>query len=289
MDGVEATRRIMKATPCPIIVVTATVEGNASKVYEALGAGALDAVATPGIGPDGGVVNGEPLLKKIRAVWLISGGGAAAAPARVARPSVPAGAAAIGPMVAIGCSTGGPQALAVVLKAFPSPAPWPVVIVQHVDPSFAPGLADWLTGETGQRVHIARGGEPPAAGRILIAATGDHLVIDSAGRLEYTEEPQAHVYRPSVDVFFDSVLAARAAPGVAVVLTGMGRDGAAGLSRLREAGWHTIAQDKTTSVVWGMPGAAVEMGAALETLPIGSIGGAIVMRMMAMAAGRRNS
>jgi two-component system response regulator WspF len=153
------------------------------------------------------------------------------------------------------------------------------VIIQHIDPSFAPGLATWLFGETGHRVEVAGADDAPAQGRILLAGTADHMIVNGAGRLRYTPDPREMVYRPSVDVFFDSLAAARASPGVAVVLTGMGRDGAAGLGRLRSAGWHTIAQDKATSVVWGMPGAAVEIGAAAEILPIGQVGPAIAARM----------
>ncbi len=280
MDGVEATRRIMQATPCPIIVVTATVEGNAGRVFEALGAGALDAVATPGLAADGSSVNAEPLVRKIQAIGVISGIGRAGVQPTVPPPARAAGTSAIAPFVAIGVSTGGPQALATMLLAMPKPGSFAMVIVQHIDPTFAPGLADWLSHETRHRVEVAMPGDTLAPGRILLASTVDHLVIDSGGRIRYTAEPREQLYRPSVDVLFDSICRAKASPGVAVLLTGMGRDGAAGLGRLRAAGWHTIAQDKATSVVWGMPGAAVEIGAAAETLPIGSIGGAIAARMM---------
>lgn len=286
MDGVEATRRITRATPCPIIVVTATVEGNAGKVFEALGAGALDAVATPGLSPDGRPVNAEALVRKIRDIGLIAGIGQSAQPAAPGlAPQRPA--QRIGPLVAIGVSTGGPQALAVVLRALPNPTPRPIVIVQHIDPDFAPGLANWLTHETGQHVAVVGAGDVLSPGRIMLAGTSDHMVIDGAGRLSYTAEPREHIYRPSVDVFFDSISQAGVEPGVAVLLTGMGRDGAIGLGRLRAGGWHTIAQDKATSVVWGMPGAAVELGAAAETLPIHEIAGAIAARMSAKPSATR--
>ena len=278
MDGVEATRRIMKATPVPILVVTATVEGNASKVFESLGAGALDAVATPGIGPDGRATNAEPLVRKLQAIGTIAGIGKSKVPAPSPPTVAPAGNFNIDPFVAIGVSTGGPQALAVVLRQFSRPMPCSVVIVQHIDPSYAVGLAGWLSSETGQRVEIAKAGDRLSDRRVLLASTVDHIVTDSAGRIAYTEEPRNQVYRPSVDVFFDSITRARVAPGIAVLLTGMGRDGAVGLGRLRAAGWHTIAQDKATSVVWGMPGAAVELKAATEVLPISEIGAAIASR-----------
>lgn len=278
MDGVEATRRIMRATPCPILVVTATVQGNAGRVFEALGAGALDAVATPRLSPDGSVADAEALIRKIQTIGLISSPAKAASP--IAPPSdVLASGLMLAPMVVIGVSTGGPQALATVLQSIPPGSPWPMAIVQHIDQSFAPGFAAWLTRETRHHVEIVRAGDTVTPGRIAIASTGDHLVIDRYGRFTYTPEPRELAFRPSVDVFFNSIAAAKAVPGVAVLLTGMGRDGASGLGRLRSLGWHTIAQDKETSVVWGMPGAAVELGAASEVLSISAIGPAIVARM----------
>ncbi len=280
MDGVEATRVIMKQTPCPILVVTATVEGNASKVFEALGAGALDAVATPTLTPDGKAANAEALVRKVRAITLITAG--TARPTLSPPPPTAAGETSLPPMVTIGASTGGPLALAQVLKAIPRPNPWPIVIIQHVDIGFAQGLASWLSSETGHTVRAVSPGDPPAPGRVLLAATADHLVADAAGHLRYTPDPIDEVYRPSVDVFFESLLRHRSRPGVAVVLTGMGRDGASGMLKLKNAGWHTIAQNKETSVVWGMPGACAELGAATQVLPLSQIGLAIVSRMSAL-------
>lgn len=281
MDGVEATRRIMKATPCPILVVTATVEGNASKVFEALGAGALDAVATPGIGADGKTLNAEPLQRKIRALAMIARCGEAGA--HNARPSAgPLSSPGVRPqLVAIGCSTGGPMAVAAVIRNLPASAPWPIVIVQHIDPDFARGFADWLTRETGREVAIVRDGQKLVPGQIVTPATGDHLILARDGTLRITADPVDQPFRPSVDVFFDS-LADAARPGVAVVLTGMGRDGAAGMAALRKAGWRTIAQDRETSVVWGMPGACVQSGAAMEVAPLPDVGRAVVGAMQAL-------
>ena len=277
MDGVEATRQIMQQCPCPIVVVTATVEGNAARVYAALGHGALDAVNTPVLGLDGRVAGAEALIRKIRAVWLltrpsVSLPSSGAAPLA---PPWPAGRAQIADLVAIGASTGGPQALATLLGALPRPPCAALVVIQHVDPAFAPGLAHWLAEETGHRVLIAAEGQAVERGAVLIAATADHLVLDPDGRLRYRREPAAQPYRPSVDVFFESLLRAPVHPSVALLLTGMGRDGAAGLLALRRAGWHTLAQDKASSVVWGMPGMAVQLGAAERVLPIAEIAPAI--------------
>jgi two-component system, chemotaxis family, response regulator WspF len=277
MDGVEATRRIMRATPCPILVVTATVTGNASKVFEALGAGAIDAVATPGLAPDGSVVHAEPLAAKVRTVSLLAGVGAREGLSAGASQSAQA-SRGMPTLVAIGASTGGPEALATVLRSLPKPAPWPIVIVQHIDEMFASGLSEWLTRETGHRVLIAASDAVPEPGCVHLASSSDHLIIHS-GRLRYTDVPREVLYRPSVDVFFESLLTAGVQPGVAVILTGMGRDGASGMASLRTAGWTTIAQDRATSVVWGMPGAATQMGAAMQTLPIDTIAAAISAAM----------
>lgn len=288
MDGVEATRRIMRASPCPILVVTATVEGNAGRVFEALGAGALDAVATPGLSPGGGITNAEPLVRKVQAIALLAGPGSSAAP-RVTPPSPDLRTGGTPAIVAIGASTGGPQALATVLRAIPRPAPWPIFIVQHIDAMFAAGLSEWLSKETGHRVTTAVSGDVPAPGGILLACSGDHMILDPSGRVRYSAEPRELVYRPSVDVFFESLPPAGVQPGVAVLLTGMGRDGASGMASLRASGWITLAQDRASSVVWGMPGAAVQLGAASEVLSIDAIGDAITagMRAQASKSGRR--
>ncbi len=276
MDGVEATRLIMAENPCPILVVTATITGNCSKVYEAMGHGALDAVDTPSIGPGGTLSGGENLLAKINTVGKLtgklSGQFAAIAPVQVSprhpRPEET--------LVAIGASTGGPNALAQVLSAFPKPWPTTVIMVQHVDVAFSAGLARWLGERSGHPVELAEAGKRALPGQFLLAGTNDHLVLDRGKRFCYCKEPLNYHYRPSVDVFFESVARHWPALGVAALLTGMGRDGASGLLGLRRAGWLTIAQDEPTSVVFGMPRAAAEIGAAVKILPLSRIGGAIV-------------
>lgn len=273
MDGVEATRRIMRTAPCPILVVTATVSGNAALVYEALGAGALDAVNTPTLGRDGAVDGGAELVSRLRQVSRLSA--AEARPRIAVDPRAPK--ASTVPLVAIGASTGGPRAVAAVLGALPRTMSCAVLVVQHVSVEFVKGFADWLRSETGHRVSLAAPGARPAAGEVLIAGEDRHLVLTGDGTLAYRAEPAASVHRPAVDELFRS-LAAHGRPGTAVLLTGMGRDGAEGLAALKAAGWHTIAQDEATSVVWGMPGEAVRLGGAREVLPLGEIGAAIAAR-----------
>jgi two-component system, chemotaxis family, response regulator WspF len=281
MDGVEATRRIMKESPCPILVVTASMEGNLERVYAALGAGALDAVQGPVFGPGGALSAAEPVLKKIRTLKRLP---IAVAPqdlplpaparpeGRVAATPATGGAQ---PVLALGASTGGPEALVKVLKGLSPGFSPPIVIVQHLDPEFVPGLIAWLGGQTGRTFVAAGTGDRPTPGVALVACSEDHLVLAADGALRYVVEPAETPYRPSVDVFFHSLARHGGHPGAAALLTGMGRDGGEGLLALKKAGWLTFAQDEATSVVYGMPRAARELGAASEILPVGAIGQAL--------------
>lgn len=268
MDGVEATRRIMRDSPCAILVVTATIEGHAARVFEAMGHGALDAVSTPVLGSGDSIAGGDTLLAKITTIGKLIGR------------SPPAGAAKRPPpvpsLVILGASTGGPKALAQVLAELPAGFPAALVLIQHVDVQFSSGLADWLNGQAHLPVRLAAEGSRPEEGVVLLAGTNDHLILSPDLRLTYTPEPRDCPYRPSVDVFFKSTALVWPRRAVAVLLTGMGRDGAEGLLALRQAGWHTIAQDKETSVVYGMPKAALECGAAAAILPLDRIAAAVV-------------
>ncbi|BBL69620.1 chemotaxis-specific protein-glutamate methyltransferase CheB [Methylogaea oryzae] len=280
MDGVEATRRIMAESPCPILVVTASVRGNFAKVYEALGAGALDAVATPVLGPGGKLDGGGELLRKIATLQTLT---AQAKPAPAASEPRVSSAAVLErlrppPVVVIGASTGGPNALAELLGGLPAGFPAAVVAVQHLDSNFAGGLATWLGQRTALKVAPLVDGERLRAGQVWLVTGDEHLVLDENLRLRYTPEPQGLAFRPSVDVFFHSVAGA-GLEGCGVLLTGMGRDGAAGLAALRRAGFFTIAQDQASSVVWGMPKAAAELGAASEVLPLSAIAGRLLERI----------
>jgi two-component system response regulator WspF len=265
MDGVEATRQIMLNSPCAILVVTATVSGNASKVFEAMGYGALDAINTPILGADGNPAGGAEMLTKVATIGKLIGKSSQRSKSATHRRSRKP------PLLAIGSSTGGPQALATLLAGLPKDFAAAIVIVQHVDVQFATGLAEWLNGRSSLPVRLAAAGEQVEAGKVLLAATNDHLILRPSLALGYTDEPRDEPYRPSVDVFFHSVVQHWHDKGVAVLLTGMGRDGGEGMLELRSAGWHTIAQNQATSVVYGMPKAAVELGAAVEVLPINTI------------------
>jgi two-component system response regulator WspF len=277
LDGVEATRQIMANSPCPILLVTSTVTGNFNMVYRAMGYGGLDAVNTPTMGPGGTIKDGEGILARIaklaRAQQGVASVPSMASAAGAATPAV--SAARQPPMLVLGASTGGPDALAQILKALPAGFPAGVILIQHIAADFAPSLARWLQGHSSLPVRLARDGDEIKPREILLAGTDDHLVLRRDGRLAYTTDPVDYPYRPSVDVFFGS-LVPWPRPGVAVLLTGMGNDGARGLLRLRQLGWQTITQDQASCVVYGMPRAAAELGAACQVLSLMQIPAAVV-------------
>ncbi len=280
MDGVEATRRIMADNPCPILLVTSSVAGNFNKVYEAMGHGGLDAVNTPCLGRDGKVHDGEGLLARLAKLELARNLRPVAT--RPALPAcLPAASTAdqVPPLAALGASTGGPEALSRILTDLPADFPAPVIVIQHIAAEFAPSLAAWLQGRTPLRVRVANEGETPLPGQVYIAGTDDHLVLGADRRFGHVREPASYPYRPSVDVFFNSLAAAWPRPGVAALLTGMGADGARGLECLRRAGWFTLAQDQASCVVYGMPQAAVQLGAACQVLPLADLGRALVTHL----------
>jgi two-component system, chemotaxis family, response regulator WspF len=276
MNGVEATRRIMQNSPCAILIVTATVEGNVSLVFESMGYGALDAVNTPVLGPDGNLQGAGELLVKIETIGRLIGLRTGMRPAATRVPALKKGADRGLHLVALGASTGGPATLAEILSRIPEDLPAAFVLIQHVDAQFAPDFAKWLNERTPLRVRTAVPGCRPEVGTVWLAATNDHLIMMPDGSLDYSRDPMECFYRPSVDVFFKRAAACWPYTGAAVLLTGMGRDGAEGLLALKQLNWLTIAQDASTSVVYGMPKAAHEMGAAEKILPLTQIASAII-------------
>ncbi|HKT74192.1 MAG TPA: chemotaxis response regulator protein-glutamate methylesterase [Steroidobacteraceae bacterium] len=273
LDGVQATNRIMENTPCPILIVTSSVDANTGAVFDAMGRGAIDAVDIPVIEKDIGA-SAAQFLHKIDTIAKLVGT-RRFAPTRGASSDITL--TGTWPpckrerLVAIGASAGGPMALTRLLSGLPQDFPASIVIVQHVDARFAPGMADWLTRTAGLQVRVAREGDRPEPGTVLLAGTNDHLVFKGPDRLGYAAEPRDHPYRPSVDVFFESLGAMWIGEAIGVLLTGMGRDGAEGLKVMRNKGYYTIAQDASTSAVYGMPKAAASLGAAVDILPLDRI------------------
>jgi chemotaxis response regulator CheB len=283
LKPVELTKRLVAKKSCGVVLL-ADASGDMSSAYDAMGAGAIDVVKAPAFDDQGQLRGAEQLVAKLRTAARLLGH----ASGELAAVAVPLSVAPVlPPLVAIGASTGGPQAILTVLAALPKPFPGAIVIVQHVDGEFSAGLATWLAETSGIRVELARPGSVPTAGMALLAGTEEHLVMATGGSLRYTSNPRELPYRPSVDVLFGSLVQHWKAPGIAVLLTGMGRDGAEGLKKLRQAGWLTVAQDEATSVVYGMPKAAAQLGAAARVLPIGDIADEVTSFVSRKAAPRR--
>ncbi|HUS13567.1 MAG TPA: chemotaxis-specific protein-glutamate methyltransferase CheB [Chloroflexia bacterium] len=178
-------------------------------------------------------------------------------------------------LVAIASSTGGPQALLKVLRGLPAPFGTPILVVQHIAAGFTQGLADWLGRESGRVVRIAREGDRPEAGTVLLAPDGLHMLVGSNGKITLSEGTPREI-RPSADVTMRSVAASFGNRAVGIILTGMGRDGAEGLRAMRLAGAYTIAQDEPSSIIFGMPRAAIGLGVIDEVLPLETIAARLV-------------
>jgi two-component system chemotaxis response regulator CheB len=282
MNGLSATEHIMAHFPTPILVVSAsTNRGELFKIYESLAAGAVDVMEKP-LGTDVDAawehrfLAAAKLVARIRVVThpralLAARNGGAEQP--TPRLRSPANGASKCSLVAIGASTGGPGAIVQVLRDLPPAFQTPILVVLHINESFGSAFADWLDGQIGRRVAYPDDGAPLASaiGRVAVAPAGRHLTVRD-GRFRLTLERERHSCRPSIDVLFESVAAEYGAAAAACLLTGMGRDGALGLLRIREAGGMTIAQDESTSVIYGMPREAARLGAAAEVLRLGDIG-----------------
>lgn len=266
MDGVRATEAIMQQCPCAILIATASVTANASMVFEAMGAGAIDVVRTPMLGDYNVDEDTKSLLQKISMLQHLiapgSKGKKMATPEEASRSIL----ATQTPIIAIGASTGGPAVLATILGKIPADFPVPIVIIQHVDPYFAQNFAEWLDKQCHLSVRIAKSGDIPEAGTILVAGTNQHLIIDRYKRLNYTDTAEVNHYKPSVNVFFNSLAENWGSYIVACLLTGMGRDGASGLMKIRQKGGYTITQTGDSCAVYGMPKAADDMGSSMQSL-----------------------
>jgi two-component system, chemotaxis family, response regulator WspF len=280
LSGAQATREIMRQSPCAILVVTATVAGNFCLVSEAMGYGAYDAVETPSLTGTGN--SAQNLFDKLTRVDKINqrlkGTASTLNLPAVAppKPSLPGNIFAahgshLPPIVAIGSSTGGPAALDLIFSKLPATFPGAILVAQHVGEEFTASMAQWLQDHSKLKIVVAKSGEIPKAGTVYIASTSDHMILGREGAIRYTRDPAEYPYRPSVDTLFESLVNAAVAPCLGVLLTGIGADGAKGLLRLRQAGWVTIAQDQASSVVYGMPQAAVKLGAAAHILPVSEI------------------
>ncbi len=263
--GAEATKEIMRDTPTAILIIAGSGQ-KSDNVFYALGEGALDAVTITHEGGD--ILEEKQLLQKIQTIRRLQG----KVPFSKKYPGLTTEAPAMGngepfPIIlAIGASTGGPVALSKILKQIPHALPLATVIVQHVDEKFISGLAHWLSDQTGREVRAVIPGEFPSPGAVMLASRNQHLIVRHNGALHYTSIPKDSSYTPSVDVFFHSLSQHWPILSIAVLLTGMGNDGARGLKSLKDKGWHTIAEHEKSCVIYGMPRAAIEAGAAEEVI-----------------------
>jgi len=272
MDGLEATRRIMAEHPTPIVVIAGSVHDHQLGIaLNALKAGALTVVEKP-VDPSAAAY--ERIADTI-ATQLAIMSEVPVIRQRVPgprRPAAPAVAAMTRPsVIGLAASTGGPPALASLLGALPPEFPVPLLVVQHMGGPFMSGFAEWLDSQTRLQVRIAVDGERPARGRVHVAPGDRHLTLSELGRLRVTSEPPLASQRPSATLLFRSLASVLGPKGMGIILTGMGEDGARGLLELRQSGGFTLAEDESTSVVHGMPGTAIRIGAACATLPLDAI------------------
>ncbi len=285
VDGLEVTEQVMAVVPTPILIVSASFNrGELFRTYEALAAGAVDVLEKPHDGDDHWEARFIAAVRMVARIKVITHPRARLRElVRTARIPSPrprtSGTSGTRPLVlAIGASTGGPGAILEVLAGLPPSFPHPIVIVLHIDGAFAAAFADWLATRANRPVRLAAHGDAldDAAGQILLAPPAHHLTFVRSRAELTTAEPRHHC-RPSVDVLFESLAEDRGAQTLAVLLTGMGRDGAQGQLAIRRAGGVTIAQDEASSIVYGMPREAARIGAAERVLPLAQIGHAITV------------
>lgn len=282
IDGFETTRRIMESHPVPIVICTGTTNPlEVATTFRVMEAGAVACVEKP-VGPEhpryaemaATLRQTVRLMSEVKVVrrWARS---------RAVRPPAPRPVertrdAVSVRIVAMGASTGGPPVLQTILSGLPKDFGVPILIVQHIARGFLPGLADWLHQTSAFQIHIGAYGVEPLAGHVYLAPDDYHMGVSPSGRILLTREPPENNLRPSASVLFRSVAQVYGASVIGVLLTGMGKDGAAELAHLKETGAVTIAQDRETSVVHGMPGEAIMLGGVTHVLPAEKIAGAIV-------------
>lgn len=290
MNGLEATEYIMAYHPTPIIVVSSSIhERDTELAFQAIAAGALDVLEKPDpniwesfaeVGNE--LINKVKFLSGVKVITHVRGKRKfkekqikASTPA-VVEELPRATSEEVAGVVVIGSSTGGPQALAKVIAPLPSSFSFPVVVAQHIAEGFLPGFVNWLDGISRVKVKIAEHGELLKPGTVYVSPVEKHTSVIEPGVIELIDDRENEIYRPSINTLFASAGSVFKMNTVAVLLTGMGSDGARGMKRIHDLGGYTIAQDEKTSVVFGMPKAAIELNAVREVLPIDNIADRII-------------
>ncbi len=282
MDGLEATRRIMETEPVPIVIVSGSVDSHENtKTFRAMEAGALAVLRRPaGIGHPDYENNARELIQTVKLMSEV----------KVVRrwqktrrePALPSATkplvekVAKVKVIALGASTGGPPVLQTILAKLPRDFPLPILIVQHMASGFTASFVEWLAQSSGLPVHVATHGEPMLPGHVYVAPDECQMKVVHGGKIVLTQDVPENGLRPSVSYLFRSLATVYGSDVVAGLLTGMGRDGAEELKRLRDKGAITIAQDNESSVVHGMPGEAIKLDAATYILAPDKISAVLV-------------
>jgi two-component system chemotaxis response regulator CheB len=296
LNGLELTQQVMSRFPRPILVVSSSVGvADPERVFTLLEAGAVDVFPKPRGGPDNHAIAAAQLVKKIKIVSGVRVHGRR--PRATVGPTTPEKILISAQnqnrkikMIAMGASTGGPQALQTILSHLPGNFPVPILCIQHISSGFLAGLVGWLGSHFQGRIQIAKPDETPMPGHVYFPQEHSHLIVDGNGRLQCVVSPPIGGHRPSITSTFQSVADHYKDAAIGVLLTGMGRDGSDGLRALSDAGSLTICQDEASSVIYGMPRDAIERGAARVVLPLNEIGPFLVQEVSRTASksfGRR--
>ncbi len=288
MDGITFLRNLMKLHPMPVIMLSTLTAQGADETLKALELGAVDFIQKPKLGASGMTASsfGRDLIEKVKVAGKIKDRIAARLPLKVPTSqttleNLNLRATEGSCLIVIGSSTGGTEALQEVLTVLPADIP-PIVITQHIPASFSLRFANRLNEKCRISVVEAQHGQVIKSGTAYIAPGGYHLKVERHGatlRCRIDDSDPVNRHKPSVEALFDSVIAAGVKKVIGVMLTGMGNDGAEAMLRLRQSGAHTIAQDEASSMIWGMPGSAVKLGAAVEVLPLNKIPTALIQRL----------
>ncbi|MBI5248892.1 MAG: chemotaxis response regulator protein-glutamate methylesterase [Desulfomonile tiedjei] len=278
MDGFEATRSIMESNPVPIVIVSASlVREEVEKTWKAVEAGAVAVLEKPKYSSPGQpsedaerLIETVKLMSQVKVVrrWrrAVPSNPVPAPAAALPRPVVRKASDRHIKVVAIGASTGGPPVLQQLFSKLPSNFRYPVLLVQHISPGFTRGFVDWLNRTSNVKVDLASNGETAVPGRVYVAPDGLQMKIEPSGKIILANDKPENGIRPSVSYLFRSVARSFGDKAVGVLLTGMGRDGAEELKAMRDEGAVTIAQDKESCIVYGMPMEAVKLGGAQYSL-----------------------
>jgi len=276
MDGLEAVERIMCECPTPILVIIS--RGGADTAFQALTKGALEVISKTDIDPDRARQFTEQvkLLSRARVITHVMGRNRTSNYPKEKEDDVP-----FENIIAIAASTGGPNALNVILPNFPKDFCCPIVIAQHIAEGFVVGLVEWLAKISKVAVRVAENGDHLLPGHAYVSPPDRHMVVDYGNRIALVERKAQDIYHPSCDALLTSVASLYKTKAIGVILTGMGADGVKGMMKIKEMRGRTIAQDQETSIVYGMPRQALEAGCVDIVCPLPQIG----ERLLSMVSG----